>query len=174
VPNNHTANPVVPMPENIAFGREGFSRYFISCRGLEGQTSGAPFVARMSSPVPFLAPADVQACGDRQLKWIVDNGLWPPGSKGVLTDQQIWSLNCHDVHGTGDYAELRKPANAICLECHAPGAPNGPRAATFESHFGNDRQIQDSESVQSVPSRQTDSVSGGAIEGLAGNVAVAG
>ena len=47
-------------------------------------------------------------------------------------------------------------------------------AATFESHFGNDRQIQDSESVQSVPSRQTDSVSGGAIEGLAGNVAVAG
>lgn len=109
------------MPENIAFGREGFSRYFISCRGLEGQTSGAPFVARMSSPVPFLAPADVQACGDRQLKWIVDNGLWPPGSKGVLTDQQIWSLNCHDVHGTGDYAELRKPANAICLECHAPG-----------------------------------------------------
>jgi hypothetical protein len=27
---------------------------------------------------------------------------------------------------------LRKPANAICLECHAPGALNGPRAVTLE------------------------------------------
>jgi hypothetical protein len=35
------------------------------------------------------------------------------------------------------HRELRGPtktANAICLDCHAPGGLNGPRIATFEEH----------------------------------------
>src|SRR5580693_6103316 len=28
----------------------------------------------------------------------------------------------------------RKPANKICLDCHGPLSPNGPRTATFEGY----------------------------------------
>ncbi len=41
---------------------------------------------------------------------------------------------CHDVHGTENNADLLKPANVMCLECHGPGSPNGPHAATIEAH----------------------------------------
>ena len=30
--------------------------------------------------------------------------------------------------------ELTKPANVLCLECHGPSSPNGPRAASIEQH----------------------------------------
>jgi predicted CXXCH cytochrome family protein len=42
--------------------------------------------------------------------------------------------SCHDVHGTGNNADLLKPANVICLECHGPNSPNGPRAPSVEAH----------------------------------------
>lgn len=41
---------------------------------------------------------------------------------------------CHDSHGTSNYAQLRKPATALCLDCHGPTSPNGPHAATLEEH----------------------------------------
>jgi predicted CXXCH cytochrome family protein len=43
-------------------------------------------------------------------------------------------FSCHDVHGTGNPADLLKPANVLCLECHGPHSPNGPRTATIEQH----------------------------------------
>jgi predicted CXXCH cytochrome family protein len=43
-------------------------------------------------------------------------------------------FSCHDVHGTDNHADLIKPANVMCLECHGPNSPNGPRAATVEAH----------------------------------------
>jgi len=42
--------------------------------------------------------------------------------------------NCHDAHGTANNADLLKPANVLCLECHGPKSPNGPRGATVEDH----------------------------------------
>jgi hypothetical protein len=27
-----------------------------------------------------------------------------------------------------------KPANVLCLECHGPKSPNGPRSSTIEAH----------------------------------------
>ena len=42
--------------------------------------------------------------------------------------------SCHDVHGTANNADLIKPANTLCLTCHGPNSPNGPRAATIEEH----------------------------------------
>src|SRR6185312_85669 len=42
--------------------------------------------------------------------------------------------SCHDVHGTPNNAQLLKPANVMCLECHGPRSPNGPHAATIEAH----------------------------------------
>ena len=29
---------------------------------------------------------------------------------------------------------LRKPANVLCLDCHGPRSPNGPRTLTIEQH----------------------------------------
>ena len=43
-------------------------------------------------------------------------------------------FSCHDVHGTENSADLLKPASVMCLECHGPNSPNGPRAATIEQH----------------------------------------
>jgi predicted CXXCH cytochrome family protein len=42
--------------------------------------------------------------------------------------------SCHDVHGTENDADLLKPASVMCLECHGPNSPNGPRAPTIEAH----------------------------------------
>lgn len=42
--------------------------------------------------------------------------------------------SCHDVHGTANNADLLKPANVMCLECHGPKSPNGPHSATIEAH----------------------------------------
>jgi len=43
-------------------------------------------------------------------------------------------FSCHDVHGTGNNAELLKPASVMCLQCHGPQSPNGPHTATIEQH----------------------------------------
>jgi predicted CXXCH cytochrome family protein len=43
-------------------------------------------------------------------------------------------FTCHDSHGSGHDALLRKPANELCLDCHGPNSPNGPRAPTIEQH----------------------------------------
>jgi predicted CXXCH cytochrome family protein len=44
----------------------------------------------------------------------------------------IACFNCHDVHGTENNADLLKPASVMCLECHGPNTPNGPRGSLEE------------------------------------------
>jgi predicted CXXCH cytochrome family protein len=46
----------------------------------------------------------------------------------------VTCFSCHDVHGTANNADLLKPANVMCLQCHGAGSANGPRAATVEAH----------------------------------------
>jgi predicted CXXCH cytochrome family protein len=46
----------------------------------------------------------------------------------------VTCFRCHDVHGTDNDADLLKPASVMCLECHGPRSPNGPRAASIEEH----------------------------------------
>jgi mono/diheme cytochrome c family protein len=88
-------NPLAGSSENIEKGRSAFSNYCVACHGLDGQNTGVPFADKMSPPVPSLKSERVQSYADGQLKWIVDNGLAPsgmPASKGVLTDEEIWSI----------------------------------------------------------------------------------
>jgi predicted CXXCH cytochrome family protein len=54
--------------------------------------------------------------------------------QSVMYEHGITCSACHDVHGTANYAQLRKPANQICLDCHGPASPNGPRGATIAAH----------------------------------------
>jgi predicted CXXCH cytochrome family protein len=52
----------------------------------------------------------------------------------VMYTRGITCFSCHDVHGTENNADLLKPANVLCLECHGPRSPNGPHTATLEEH----------------------------------------
>jgi hypothetical protein len=61
---------------------------------LDGQNTGVPFADAVSPPVPLLSSREVQSYTDGQLKWVIDNGIAPsgmPGSKGILSDEEIWS-----------------------------------------------------------------------------------
>ena len=54
--------------------------------------------------------------------------------QSLMYRRGITCFSCHDVHGTENYAQLRKPADKLCLDCHGPLSPNGPRTATLEEH----------------------------------------
>jgi mono/diheme cytochrome c family protein len=88
-------NPLKATPQSIADGKDAFSHYCAACHGLDGQNTGVPFADRMAPPVPSLASKNVQQYTDGQLKWVIDNGIWPsgmPGSSGMLSDEEIWSI----------------------------------------------------------------------------------
>jgi predicted CXXCH cytochrome family protein len=55
-------------------------------------------------------------------------------TQSVMYRRGVTCFSCHDVHGTGNEAQLRAPANQICLACHNANGPNGPRTATLEQH----------------------------------------
>jgi predicted CXXCH cytochrome family protein len=55
-------------------------------------------------------------------------------AQSVMYRHGVTCSSCHDAHGTGNYAQLRKPAATLCLDCHAPMSANGPREATLELH----------------------------------------
>ncbi len=54
--------------------------------------------------------------------------------QSVMYRHGVTCASCHDVHGTDNYAQLRKPPDKICLDCHGPNSPNGPHAVTLEEH----------------------------------------
>jgi cytochrome c len=94
-------NPLPGTPMNIDNGRDAFSHYCAACHGLDGQNTGVPFADSMSPPAPMLNSSQVQSYTDGQLKWLIDNGISPsgmPGSKGILTDNEIWSIVVYIRH----------------------------------------------------------------------------
>jgi mono/diheme cytochrome c family protein len=95
VGNKKQKNPLTATKENWADGKEAFTHYCVACHGMDGQSTGVPFVDHVSPPIPSLASEDVQQYTDGQLKWILDNGIRPsgmPGSKGILSDDELWSI----------------------------------------------------------------------------------
>jgi mono/diheme cytochrome c family protein len=95
VGNKQQKNPLAITSQTMADGKEAFSHYCVACHGLDGRNTGVPFADRMSPPVPSLASREVQDYTDGQLKWIIDFGIGPsgmPGSKGILSDDEIWSI----------------------------------------------------------------------------------
>jgi cytochrome c553 len=95
VGNKQQKNPLGFAAQTMTDGKEAFSHYCVACHGLDGQNTGVPFADRMSPPVPSLASREVQGYTDGQLKWIIDYGIGPsgmPGSKGILSDDEIWSI----------------------------------------------------------------------------------
>lgn len=54
--------------------------------------------------------------------------------QSVMYRRGVTCFDCHDVHGTGNNADLIKPVSNVCLTCHGPSSPNGPHAPTLEAH----------------------------------------
>jgi mono/diheme cytochrome c family protein len=93
--NKSQKNPLPNTSQTLADGKEAFSHYCVACHGMDGQNTGVPFVEHISPPIPSLASPDVQSYTDGQLKWILDYGISPsgmPGSKGTLSDDELWSI----------------------------------------------------------------------------------
>jgi predicted CXXCH cytochrome family protein len=67
--------------------------------------------------------------------------------QSVMYSKGITCASCHDVHGTPYNADLIKPATMVCLTCHSPTSPNGPRGATIEEHTHHARGSAGSECV---------------------------
>jgi predicted CXXCH cytochrome family protein len=67
--------------------------------------------------------------------------------QSVMYRRGVTCFSCHDVHGTGNNAELIKPVNQLCLSCHGPSSPNGPHAATVEAHTHHKADSTGSECV---------------------------
>ena len=54
--------------------------------------------------------------------------------RSVMYTRGVTCFDCHDPHGTNNPAQLKKPANELCLSCHQAGGRNGPFAPTLEEH----------------------------------------
>lgn len=91
----HEKNPIPTTADKIEVGKQAFGFYCVVCHGRDGQSTGVPFAASMSPPIPSLASAEVQRYSDGQLKWIIANGLSPsgmPASRGILSDDDMWTI----------------------------------------------------------------------------------
>ena len=94
-------NPLPSTAENIHAGRQVFGYYCVVCHGRDGQNTGVPFAEKVAPPIPSLAAGDVQNYTDGQLKWIIDNGIFPsgmPASKGILSDEEMWEMVLYIRH----------------------------------------------------------------------------
>ncbi len=58
----------------------------------------------------------------------------------------VTCFSCHDVHGTSNNADLIKPPAQLCVTCHGPASPNGPRG-TIEEHTHHGANSAGSECV---------------------------
>jgi len=81
--------------------------------------------------------------------------------QSVMYRRGITCSTCHDVHGTENYAQLRKPVEKLCLDCHGPLSPNGPRTATLEEHTHHKNGSPGSQCVAChMPQIETEGVPG--------------
>ena len=68
--------------------------------------------------------------------------------QSVMYRRGVRCFDCHDVHGTANDADTRKPAHDLCLTCHGPGSPNGPHnAKTIAEHTHHREDSAGSECV---------------------------
>ena len=55
-------------------------------------------------------------------------------AQSLMYTRGVMCSTCHDVHGTANNADLRKPPQQMCLTCHGPKSANGPHTPTLEQH----------------------------------------
>ena len=67
--------------------------------------------------------------------------------QSLMYTRGVTCFTCHDVHGTENNADLIRPANVLCLQCHGPNSPNGPHTPTLEQHTHHSATSTGSECV---------------------------
>ena len=67
--------------------------------------------------------------------------------QSLMYSRGVTCFSCHDVHGTENNADLIRPANVLCLQCHGPKSPNGPHTATIEQHTNHPAGVTGNECV---------------------------
>ena len=82
-------------------------------------------------------------------------------SQSLMYRRGMTCFDCHDVHGTGNYAQLIKPAKTLCMDCHGPSSPNGPHATSIEAHTHHKADSAGSQCVAChMPAIETEGVPG--------------
>jgi len=85
-------------------------------------------------------------------------------AQSVMYHHGVTCSSCHDAHGTANYAQLRKPAAEICLDCHGPTSPNGPHTASIEEHTHHKADSRGSQCVSChMPQIETEGVPGALV-----------
>jgi mono/diheme cytochrome c family protein len=123
-------NPIPVTPANVDAGKHVFSYYCVECHGRDGQNTGVPFATRLEPPVPSMASPQVQAYTDGQLKWIIENGIFPsgmPASKGTLTDEEVWQIVVYlrDLPRAGTLGDPRAYSGEEYQTDQAASPPSG-------------------------------------------------
>jgi predicted CXXCH cytochrome family protein len=81
--------------------------------------------------------------------------------QSVMYRHGVTCASCHDVHGTDNYAQLRKPPDKLCLDCHSSTSPNGPHNATLAEHTHHKEGSTGSQCVAChMPKIETEGVPG--------------
>ena len=84
--------------------------------------------------------------------------------QSVMYRRGVTCSSCHDAHGTSNYAQLRKPAAEICLDCHSPRSANGPREVSIEGHTHHKAGSTGSQCVAChMPAIETEGVPGALV-----------
>lgn len=121
-------NPLEHSAAVIRDGQAAFNSYCTVCHGLDGQTTGVPFAAQISPPIPSLASKTIQQYTDGQLRWIIENGVSPsgmPASRGILSDEEVWSIV--------EYLRHLPPAGSLGEPCVYNGVCNDQSSRTSDS-----------------------------------------
>ena len=83
---------------------------------------------------------------------------WPDGSAhknrmqgndyvtSPMYTRGVRCFSCHDVHGTAHSADIIKPGNSLCLQCHGPVSPLGP-PGSLEEHTHHKANSEGSQCV---------------------------
>jgi predicted CXXCH cytochrome family protein len=67
--------------------------------------------------------------------------------QSLMYARGVTCASCHDMHGTANDANLRKPPSDICFDCHGANSQNGPHAPTIEAHTHHARGSAGSDCV---------------------------
>src|SRR5438309_390830 len=147
IPDLSKPNPVYPFTkDDVAFvyGSKWKQRYFKKVGN-----DYYPLPVQWDVTHQTWAPYSVRAGTDWRVQYKLGETTFTHFSDGTahknrmqgndfVTSQMythgVACFSCHDPHGTANNADLLKPANVMCLECHGPNSPNGPRGASIEAH----------------------------------------
>lgn len=91
---NLPASPIANNAAAVSQGRTLYSKQCAECHGADGREP-SPIGASMYPRVPSLSSPDTQAMSDKEIFWVIKNGIrfsGMPGFANINSDPQMWQL----------------------------------------------------------------------------------